>query len=399
MATAQDLIIIGAGPAGLALAALAQAQGLRITIVERLPERVLAAPPPDGRDIALTHRSLQILKALGVWDTFPAEEVAPIARAAVRNLGSADLLSFTADDPAREMLGYLVANHIIRRGLYDKVRTLPGISLVTDTAVSDLTLGSDAARVRLPSGVTLEAPLAVAADSRFSEMRRKAGIGAEMRDFGRVCIVCRMSHALAHDKTALEWFDSDQTLALLPMNGGQSSIVLTLPADASQRVMAQSPEAFAADVERRFKSQFGAMQLVGERHAYPLVAVYAHTFHARRFALVGDAAVGMHPVTAHGFNFGLRGADSLVSEMARARASGHDVGSETVLAAYDREHRRATQPLYMATNAIVGLYTDNSLPARFAREALLRTGNALMPVKSFLMRKLTEIDASRPGAH
>lgn len=398
MAQRYDLAIIGAGPAGLALAAMASAEGLQVAVVERLAETVLAAPPPDGRDIALTHRSLQILKSMGIWARFPAAEIAPIDRAAVRNATSPDLLSFTADGADEGVLGYLVGNNIIRKALYDDVRSRSSVTLVTSTAVTGVVLDDPEAHIKLGSGGEIAAPLVVAADSRFSDTRRKAGIGAEMRDFGRVCIVCRMSHEIAHDRTALEWFDSDQTLAMLPLNGGVSSIVLTLPSDAASRALARSPEDFAADVERRLKGEWGRMRLAGERHAYPLVAVYAHRFHAHRFALVGDAAVGMHPVTAHGFNFGLRGAQSLTREIVRARTAGLDIGSENVLAAYDRDHRRATQPLYMATNAIVGLYTDNSLPARIAREALLRVGNGLSPVKSFLMRKLTEIDEGRASA-
>lgn len=393
-----DLLIIGGGPAGLSLASLAAAEGFTSAVVERAQVSELAAPRPDGRDIALTHRSLQILKTLGAWDMFPAEEVAPISRAAVRNASSADLLSFTSDAPGRHELGYLVANNVIRKSLYDLASAKPGVTIITGIAVTGLVLDQDAARIRLSDGRQLSAPLAVAADSRFSEMRRHAGIGAEMRDFGRVCIVCRMTHEQPHDRTALEWFDVDQTLAMLPMNGGQSSIVLTLPSDAAARMMAFDPGAFSTEIERRFAGRWGAMQLVGERHAYPLVAVYAHSFHKPRFALVGDAAVGMHPVTAHGFNFGLRGAATLVREIARTRQAGGHIGSESTLARYDRDHRAATRPLYLATNAIVALYSDNSPPARIAREGLLRLGNALSPVKGLIMRKLTEIDEASDAA-
>jgi 2-polyprenyl-6-methoxyphenol hydroxylase-like FAD-dependent oxidoreductase len=117
----------------------------------------------------------------------------------------------------------------------------------------------------------------------------------------------------------------------------------------------------------------------------------------RRFALIGDAAVGMHPVTAHGFNFGLRGAETLIREIGDAARSGGDIGSASVLQRYAREHRSATYPLYTATNAIVGLYTDNSVPARIAREALLPLSNALTPIKDFMLYKLTEIDDGAPA--
>lgn len=393
-----DIIIVGAGPAGLACAIMAAREGLHVTVLEQAAQSELAAPRPDGRDIALTHRSLNILRALGAWTRLPPDEIAPIARATVRNAASGDLLQLTSDVADRRALGYLVANHVIRKTLYDVSLECPGITLITGVAVNDVSFDSASASVRLADDRRFSAPLVIAADSRFSKLRRAAGIGAEMRDFARLCIVCRMRHARPHDKTAIEWFDVDRTLALLPLNAGQSSVVLTLPTDAAHRTMALSAADFAADVERRFGGCWGAMELNGDRHAYPLVAVYAHSFHKPRFALIGDAAVGMHPVTAHGFNFGLRGAAALVREISRARRSGGDIGAVSVLSAYDREHRAATRPLYLATNAIVSLYTDNSPPARVAREALLRIGNFLAPMKGLIMRKLTEIDVPADAA-
>ncbi len=392
MPSPYDVAIIGAGPAGLAAAILAAEEGLRVAIVDKEPEPVLAAPLADGRDIALTHRSKATLERLQVWQRIAANEVAPIRRAAVRNGASDHLLNMGTERTTRDALGYLVANSVLRRELYGRLKEASRVDLISGESVRDIALGADSARLTLAGGRTLDAVLAVAADSRFSETRRKAGIGADMRDFGRVCIVSRMSHALPHDETAYEWFDVDQTLALLPLNGRQSSVVLTLPSDRAAGLLRLSPEAFAADVEKRLGRKWGTMQLSGERHAYPLVATYAHTFAARRFALVGDAAVGMHPVTAHGFNFGLRGAATLIAEVAKAAASGGDIGSESVVQTYAREHRSATYPLYTATNAIVGLYTDNSLPARIAREGLLRLSNALTPVKDFMLYKLTELD-------
>lgn len=387
-----DIAIVGGGPAGLATAALASEAGMRVVVVEKEPESTLLAPPRDGRDIALTHRSMQILQTLGVWSRFPAGEIAPIRRATVRNLESADLLSLDSGGTGSDALGYLVGNNVIRGALYAKVKECASVDLVTGVGAKAIELGAAHATLTATDGATFESALLVAADSRFSETRRKAGIGAEMRDFGRICIVCRMTHEKEHDATAVEWFDADRTLAVLPLNDRQSSIVLTLPSSAAADVLAMSPAAFADDIERRFRGEWGRMALVGERHTYPLVAVYAHKFHAHRFALVGDAAVGMHPVTAHGFNFGLQGADALVSELRSAHRAGLDIGAESLLESYGWSHRKATHPLYLATNALVGLYTDNSLPAQFARDALLRVGNLIAPVKRFMTHKLTEID-------
>ncbi|MFA6139250.1 MAG: 5-demethoxyubiquinol-8 5-hydroxylase UbiM [Hyphomicrobium sp.] len=398
MSASYDIVIVGGGPAGLSLACLTSDLGLRVAVVDRLGEEKLADPAPDGRDIALTHRSVRILGEIGVWSALAPADIAPIRSARVRNADQPQLLCFDTDRTGRDALGYLVGNQILRRALYRTAKLRESVELVAGETANRLELGGAFASIALSSGRVLEAPLLVAADSRFSELRRKAGIGADMRDFGQICIVCRLRHERPHDGTAYEWFDTGQTLAVLPLNGQTSSIVLTQPASTAAHTLAISAPAFAADIERRLSSRWGSMQLDGERHAYPLVAVYADRFCGRRVALVGDAAVGMHPVTAHGFNFGLRGAETLAHNIGSAVRTDADIGSASVLESYDREHRRATLPLYVATNAIVRLYTDSRVPARIARSGLLRIANSLSPIKDFMLRRLTDADGRHPPA-
>ena len=392
-----DCVIVGGGPAGLSFAAMLGRLGLSVAIVEQAEVATLAEPEPDGRDIALTHLSRAILERLDVWARFPDAEIAPIRRAEVKNGSSPYALTFDHPPQAHDALGFLVANHVIRRALYRSVLDLPNVQLLTSVKATALSLDAASARLETTAG-SFETPLVVAADSRFSAVRRMAGIAAKMRDFGRVCIVSRISIERPHDEIATEWFDYDRTLAALPLNDHQLSVVLTIDSTGGATEMASSAEAFAAEVERRFAGRWGTMRLLGERHAYPLVAVYADRFVARRFALVGDAAVGMHPVTAHGYNFGLRGADALARGIEGALSLGLDIASPSLLERYDRDHRAATWPLYTATNALVSLYTDNQPLARIGRDALLRLGNVLGPVKSLMMGKLTEIEPSRRSA-
>ena len=136
------------------------------------------------------------------------------------------------------------------------------------------------------------------------------------------------------------------------------------------------------------------MTLHGERHLYPLVAVYAHRFVAPRFALIGDAAVGMHPVTAHGYNFGLYGVDVLARCLPRRTAAGRDLGSLDVLQPYETQHRRETLPIYHGTNAVVGLFTDDREPARLLRQAVIRVADRLPPLKAAITRRLTRSSAT-----
>jgi ubiquinone biosynthesis UbiH/UbiF/VisC/COQ6 family hydroxylase len=385
-----DIAIVGAGPSGLCFARALTGSGLRIAILERQMENVLAAPAFDGREIALTHHSAKLLRELGVWDRIEPEAISPLRDAKVLNGLSLYAMQIDHRDSCMEELGYLIPNCLIRKTAYEAVKSSPAITLMTGVQIDDVRTDVDAAHITLNNGKTMTAKLLVAADSRFSETRRAMGIAASMHDFGRVMMVCTMEHEVSHQHVAWEWFDYGQTLALLPMNGLQSSVVVTLTAREIGELMEKTDEAFNREIEQRFQHRLGPMRLVSTRHAYPLVTVYPRRFIKQRFALIGDAAVGMHPVTAHGFNFGLRGADTLAKLIITAHARGENIASSSLLTSYERAHRRATHPLFVATHTIAKLYSDESPPARFLRAASLRIGNRIAPFKRAVARMLTE---------
>ena len=181
-----------------------------------------------------------------------------------------------------------------------------------------------------------------------------------------------------------------QTLALLPLHDPHtSSVVLTLSPPAMKTLLALDDAALEAAMAERFQQRLGAMQVAGPRCAYPLVGVYAKRFVAERFALIGDAAVGMHPVTAHGFNFGLLGQATLARELRAAVEAGRPIWSAALLQRYERQHRLATRPLYLATQMLAGLYTDDRRPARVLRKFALGAGARLGPFKRMVMSGLT----------
>jgi len=385
-----DIIIVGAGPAGLSFARSLADSGLTIALIEKQSAAQLAAPEFDGRDIALTHLSVRVLKELGIWARFEATDRPAIKEARVLDGKSPYFLGFDVKNDPLEELGYLVSNHVIRKALYDEVQTIDNITILFDLAVTALATNDRMASITLSDGQMLESRLVIAADSRFSELRRMAGISASMHDFGRVCIVCRMEHERRHDNVAFECFDYGRTLAVLPLSGHHSSIVLTAPMDQCDAFMEMDSDEFSRDIQQRFNSRYGEMKLVTRRFAYPLVGVHATTFFAQRFALVGDAAVGMHPVTAHGYNLGLSGAHVLASEITKAVAEERDIGASVVLKRYSRTHMRTTKPMYHGTNEIVKFFTDDRLPARLARKVALRLANNVPPLKNAIRSKLTQ---------
>jgi ubiquinone biosynthesis UbiH/UbiF/VisC/COQ6 family hydroxylase len=385
-----DIIVVGAGPAGLSFARSLANTGLRIALIEKQSREQLAAPEFDGRDIALTHLSVRILKEIGIWARFESDDKAPIKEARVLDGTSPYCLNFDGEKGSVDALGFIVSNHVIRKALFDEVQTLDNVEFHSNRAVTSVATDASKASVVLCDGQTMESRLVVAADSRFSETRRMAGIPAAMYDFGRVCIVCRMEHERSHDGIAFECFHYGRTLAVLPLTGHRSSIVVTAPMDLRNSLMEMDDTQFSGDIFLRFTGRYGEMKLISERFAYPLVGVHASRFYAQRFALIGDAAVGMHPVTAHGFNLGLSGQDILANQIINAAAQQRDIGATPLLQRYERKHMRTTKPMFHGTNEIVKFFTDDRAPAKLARKVALRLADGFPPIKRAIQSKLTE---------
>ncbi|WP_374527424.1 5-demethoxyubiquinol-8 5-hydroxylase UbiM [Novosphingobium sp.] len=373
----KTIIVVGAGPAGLSLARGLAGSAHRVVLIEPQGREALADPLPDGREIALTLRSAEILRGLGVWQRIPQDEVYPLREARVKNGASPFALAIGPDKG--DALGHMVSNHLIRRALFAAVAEQSNVELHCGRKVVSAKTCPRSVEVALDDGSLLRGDLLVAADSRFSDTRVMLGIDASVERFGHTMMVARIAHPKPHGGVATEWFDHGRTVALLPLAEGMSSLVVTVPDAEAKRIKAMP----SLEIESLFAGylggQLGQIALVTRPTHYPLAMTYANRFSAPRAVLVGDTAVGMHPVTAHGFNFGLLGANRLAELIAKAP----DPGAMRLLRRYALRHRLATLPLYQATLHIVRLFTDERRRARPVRSAVLRLG-ALPPVRQVM---------------
>lgn len=393
MKTDTDIIVIGAGPAGLSFCQSLKNSGLRVCVIEKNSLGVLENPPPDGREIALTHVSKSLLGEMGAWNYLADDEKYYLRDAKVINGTSPYTLHFPTPQRAlgktADTLGYLISNHNIRRAVFAQCKAQENLTFITETTVSRVSSDDNHAVVSLDNGETLTAQLVVAADSRFSETRRQMGIPTEIHDFGRTVIVFRMQHTLSNEGTATECFHYGRTLAVLPLGTHLSSMVITVDSPKAQAIWDMDADATRLDIIEQLDGKLGDMKLVGDKHRYPLVGVHARRFYAKRYALIGDAAVGMHPVTAHGFNLGLQSQAILANLISSAVESGQDIAAKQLLEKYSRKHMQHTLPLYHGTNAIVKLFTSENPPAKALRHAALHAGNLFSPFKQLISKQLT----------
>lgn len=394
MSRPNDIIIIGAGPAGLAFARYFKGTDLQITIIDKADLTSIENPAYDGREIALTHRSKEILQNLGVWQHFDDGDIYPLKEAKVYNSDSHYTLHFKVPKDLKllssaDRLGNLISNHNIRKALYSEVKDLPNVQLMTCANIKSIETSDHNASVTLADGTTLQTHLLIGADSRMSFVRRTLGIGAQMNDFGRTVIVFRVSHPHSNQATAQECFLYGRTLALLPLHDNLTNCVITLDNTQANELLALSPDELAKEAQRMMNDKLGTCTIAGTVHHYPLMGVHANTFKSNRAALIGDAAVGMHPVTAHGYNLGLISVDILGKLIIDAHHQNLDIGAPTLLAKYNLRHQSHTRPLYHGTNTMVSLFTNDARPMHIIRNTALRISNNLPPIKRWITGQLT----------
>ena len=383
-----DITIIGAGPSGLSLACSLAKTKLKIAIIEKNSKKKFSNPQKDGRDIALTHRSKNILKKIGIWKNINPKKISPVREARVLDGNSSKYLHFDHVKTVENSLGYLVPNYVIRKAIYDKLQTLKTIKIFANNEVLKIVSNKSSSKVYLKNRKIFESKLTVVADGRLSKIREKIGIYANKTNFRAAMSVFRMKHQFNNDNIASEYFHYNQTLAILPIEKNLSSIVVTLQNDLSKEFLNMTKKEINQKIENDLKGKLGKMNIIGKKYTYPMLTVYSNEFYRDRSVLIGDAAVGMHPVTAHGFNLNLRGVDILQNKIKKALMDNVDIGNADILKKYEKNFRKVSLPIYLATNAIVRLYTNQKPIIKFARKSLLILADTMKPAKNAIIDNL-----------
>jgi 2-polyprenyl-6-methoxyphenol hydroxylase-like FAD-dependent oxidoreductase len=216
------------------------------------------------------------------------------------------------------------------------------------------------------------------------------GIGASMTNFGKTMIVFEVKHTIKHQGIAYENFYYNHTLAILPLKENSASIVITVNSDRAKKLISLSDENFKRTLHSYMNNKLGDITITSKPHSYPLIGVASKTFISKRFALIGDAAIGMHPVTAHGFNLGLQSVNILSNQL-NTNLLPFTKNIHTSLHSYNLKYKLKllSTPLYKGTNLIAGLYNDSSLKAKIARNIGLKLGNNF-PLFKHIIQKILQ---------
>ena len=367
-----DIVIAGGGMIGTSLALALAPLGLRVAVVEAVARKAAAQPSFDDRSTALSRSTQRMFEAMGLWPEIVAAST-PIRGIHVSDQGRFGFSHIDADEQGVEALGYVVINRVLGAVLQDALDSLKGVDVVCPARIVDIELAPDCATAIVMDAdnrrQTLSCDLLVASDGANSAVREMMGIVAQKSHYGQRAVIGNLLPEKDIDYMAYERFTQQGPLAILPVADGRAGFVWTVSEDDADRVMALDDDAFLAELQQQFGYRLGTFSRVGKRASYPLILSKALRLTAKRSVLIGNSAHGLHPVSAQGFNLGMRDVAAIVDCIADARSSkaAFDPGNAALLEQYASWRRSDQKKLVRFTDGLVKLFGSERRPLRTLR--------------------------------
>jgi 2-octaprenyl-6-methoxyphenol hydroxylase len=399
-----DIVICGGSFVGLALARAltAEAPGaFSIAIVEQRLPAGPASPLSDGRTVALTASAKAMLETIGVWGALDAK-AEPIRRMELSDSAldapvRPSLINLDArETPSGEPTAYIVENADLLPALVAGLDSAANVRFFAPDSVSAFETHDEEVDIALASGESLGGKLLVAADGRNSALRQMAGIQTTVWPSSKVGIVATVGVEIPHEGVARQHFLPAGPFAILPMTGNRVSVVWTEEASVAKRILAQDSGAVLDELSRRFGPQLGALTLLSKPQAYPLTMTLARDFVRPRFALVGDAAHGLHWIAGQGLNHGLKDVAALAETLIDAARLGLDIGALNTLKRYERWRRFDSTTSAFAAIAINTLFSNDNTGLRMLRSTGLRSVDRMSSLKNFFMKEAAGLTGEVP---
>ena len=397
-----DLIIVGAGMVGSALALALKDSGLNILLLDSGGLTVKPFDPQSAfepRVSALSMASQRILERVGAWDGILARRSSPYAQMQVWDGSGTGNIHFAASSVHADLLGHIVENQVIQDALLEQLLASP-VQLLNNARLESLRRTVDGWLLTLADGRELQAPLLVAADGANSAVRRLAGCATREWDYLHHAIVTSVRCSQPHQLTAWQRFTDDGPLAFLPLarDGDQHwcSIVWSCVPEHAEQLMALDDARFAGELGKAFEQRLGEVLQVDPRMCIPLRQRHAKRYVEPGLALIGDAAHTIHPLAGQGVNLGFLDAAVLAEVLLQARQRGEQLAAEQVLSRFERRRMPHNLAMMAAMESFERLFQAAPPPLRWLRNAGLSLVNGLPEAKALFVRQALGLSGDLP---
>ena len=397
-----DILIVGGGMIGSALALGLSRQGWQVGLIEGAPAASLMAPAEPASSVddfeprvsAISLASQRLLEELGAWPKVQASRHCGYREMTVWDGDGTGRIHFDAAELHARSLGTIVENRNIVRALFESLSD-SSVQLLDGVRVK---AWSREQGVELEDGRRLVARLVVGADGALSRLRQWSGLATREWDYDQQAIVCTVRTSQNHRYTAWQRFSPTGPLAFLPLlnEAGDEhfcSIVWSQDTLEARRLMALETESFRKELEAAIERELGEVLAVSRRFAFPLRQRHAKDYIADGLALVGDAAHTIHPLAGQGANLGYGDVRALLDELERARELGLAPDDASVLARYQRRRKGENLAMMAAMEGFKQLFARDELPVRWLRNTGMRWLNQLAPLKNRIAAEAMGIDA------
>ncbi len=395
-----DILIVGGGLNGPALAlALAQA-GLSATVIDARPAPARGERGFDGRAYALAIASRRLLEVLGIWRAV-GDKAQPILQIKASDGRAGEgaapfFLSFDSAELEEGPMGHLLEDRFLYGSLVEAILAEPRITLLSGERVAAQQTGPGQASVTLASGRILTGRVLIGCDGRQSGTAERAGISRIGWGYGQTALVTAIEHARPHGGIAHQFFMPAGPLAILPLPGNRSSIVWSEGDEAAREIGALGDADYLSILQPRVGDFLGPFCLAGDRFSYPLSLSLASRFVAQRLALVGDAAHGVHPIGGQGLNLGFRDVAALAQVLIEAARRGEDIGAPDVLDRYQVWRRFDATALALGMDGVNRLFSNDNPILRPLRDLGMGLVSSVPALRRGFMRQAAGLSGNLP---
>lgn len=385
-----DIIVSGAGHAGLTLSLLLAKAGFQVGLIDPASIKAIENIKPSGRTVALLNSSINVIKAaIQTLDLDKTSTPLQTMRIVDDSGHGKDLMpvEFRAGEINEDQFGFNIPNAILKNILTLEVLKTKNIVVFDESKLKVYDVKGQQVFATLDDGRTITGKIIIGTDGRNSVVREGAKIDIKRHDYGQTALTCLISHSKPHNNTSTEFHRSGGPFTFVPMKGNQCSVVWAEKNEDAQKFLSMKKQDFERAIQDRSHGLLGIITLESPPESWPLILLSADKITGNRAAIAAEAVHVISPIGAQGLNLSLRDVATLAEVLIDAARLGEDIGSASVLERYEARRRIDIKSHVIGIDGLNRAVGNHLFFVAELRRLGLKGLNTIPALKNFVMNQ------------